>query len=51
MTLTEQIKLTFLSDGQRKAAEQAFSAVTKRYAEACTYVSRYYFKNPSAAFS
>ena len=38
VTLTEQIKLTFPSDGQRKAAEQAFSVVTKRYAEACTYV-------------
>ena len=38
-TLTEQIKLTFPSDGQRKTAEQAFSAVTKLYAEACKYVS------------
>ena len=45
VTLTEQIKLTFPSDGQRKAAEQAFSAVTKRYAEACTYVSCYYFEH------
>lgn len=45
VTLTEQIKLTFPSDAQRKAAEQAFSAVTKRYAEACTYVSCYYFEH------
>ncbi len=45
VTLTEQIKLTFPADGQREIAEQAFSAVTKRYAEACTYVSCYYFKN------
>ena len=45
VTLTEQIKLTFPSDGQRKAAEQAFSAVTERYAEACTYVSCYYFEH------
>ena len=45
VTLTEQIKLTFPSDGQRKAAEQAFSVVTKRYAEACTYVSCYYFEH------
>lgn len=45
VTLTEQIKLTFPSDGQRKEAERAFSAVTKRYAEACTYVSCYYFEH------
>ena len=45
VTLTEKIKLTFPSDGQRKAAEQAFSAVTKRYAEACMYVSCYYFEH------
>ena len=44
VTLTEQIKLTFPSNGQRKTAEQAFSAVTNRYAEACTYVSCYYFE-------
>ena len=43
VTLTEQIKLTFPSNGQRKTAEQAFSAVTNRYAEACTNVSCYYF--------
>ena len=43
VTLTEQIKLTFPADGQREIAEQAFSAVTKQYAEACTYVSYYYF--------
>lgn len=41
VTLTEQIKLTFSSDVTRAAAEQAFSAVTKRYADACTYVSDY----------
>ena len=32
VTLTEQIKLTFPSDEQRKAAEQAFSAVSNRLA-------------------
>ena len=45
VTLTEQIKLTFPSDAQREAAEQAFFAVTKRYAEACTYVSYYHFEH------
>ena len=45
VVLTEQIKLTFTSDAERAAAEQAFSAVTKRYAEACTYVSGYYFEH------
>lgn len=44
VTLTGQTKLTFPSDGQREIAEQAFSAVTKRYAETCTYASCYYFE-------
>ena len=48
VTLTEQIKLTFPSDGQREIAEQAFTVVTKRYAEACTYISCYYFEHDCA---
>lgn len=45
VVLTEQIKLTFSSDAERAAAERAFSSVTKRYADACTYVSSYYFEH------
>lgn len=42
VVLTEQIKLTFPSKKERIFADQAFSKVTKRYADACTYVSEYF---------
>ena len=39
VVLTEQIKLTFPSKKERIFADQTFSKVTKRYADACTYTS------------
>ena len=45
VVLTEQIKLTFPSKKERIFADQAFSKVTKRYADACTYVSEYFFRD------
>lgn len=36
VVLTEQIKLTFPSKKERIFADQAFSKVTKKYADACT---------------
>ena len=43
VVLTEQIKLTFASEQDQIQADHAFSEVTRRYADACTYVSEYYF--------
>ena len=45
VVLTEQIKLTFPSKKERIFADQTFSKVTKRYADACTYVSEYFFRD------
>lgn len=45
VVLTEQIKLTFTSEQDQIQADHAFSEVTRRYADACTYVSEYYFRD------
>lgn len=45
VVLTEQIKLTFTSEQDQIQADHAFSEVIRRYADACTYVSEYYFRD------